>query len=183
MTQADTADSSDNSAAVSTATSFRLPSAGTNDELRNVRGLASGAIAGWDKLEETLSKISFAVPPEQPDTKVAGRFQNAGLFKKLGAWQGVVSKIEGDCFWATLTDLAGVRPLQEAEFFVEDVPSSDRGLVQEGAVFYWNIGFIDTATGMRDRVSQLRFRRLPAWRETELKRAKVDAERLSRLFD
>jgi hypothetical protein len=72
---------------------------------------------------------------------------------------------------------------EEAEFPMEEVSDADRSFIMPGAVFYWNIGYIDNISGQRTRASVIRFRRLPVWRPEELERAKLKARHLSDLLD
>lgn len=93
-------------------------------------------------------------------------------FHALQRWEGVVSAIEEETFVARLTDLTSEGPDEEVELPLADVPSEDRDLLEAGAVFYWAIGYRDEASGQRQRVSALRFRRLPVWSAGELRAAR-----------
>jgi hypothetical protein len=87
-----------------------------------------------------------------------------------------------DSFIAVLEDLTSEGENEEAEIPIEEVPASDRGLLEPGAMFYWCIGYLDRVGGQRMRASEIRFRRLPAWSERELSRARKEAEELTELF-
>lgn len=113
------------------------------------------------------------------DTKTT----STGTLKILGSWEGSVLQKHGDMFVARLVDTKGKHSDEEAEFSIEEVPKSDRDLIDAGAVFYWTIGFWDSISGLRSRVSQIRFRRLPVWSPLELERAKANASRLGQLFE
>jgi hypothetical protein len=93
-------------------------------------------------------------------------------FVSLQKWEGVVLEVLDDSFLARLVDLTNGGSDEEAEFALEEVTPEDRVLVEPGAVFYWNIGYNDSISGQRTRVSEIRFRRLPAWQPEELKEAK-----------
>jgi hypothetical protein len=99
----------------------------------------------------------------------------ADAFQSLQRWEGVVTKIEEDSFIARLTDLSSEGPEEEVELPLADIPAEDRDLLESGAVFYWAIGYRDEASGQRQRVSALRFRRLPVWSASELRAAKERA--------
>lgn len=104
-------------------------------------------------------------------------------FKVLQQWEGAVLEINKDSFWARLRVLAGEGSQnEEAEFPFEEVPNADRNLIQPGAIFYWAIGYLDTSTGTRNRVSRIRFRRLPVWRLSDVERARERAEELRKSF-
>lgn len=118
------------------------------------------------------------LPPHQRITPpmLIRRAPEEARFIALQRWEGTVLKIEGDTFWARLVDLRTQTADEEAELFVEDVSDSDRGLLREGAVFYWSIGYRDHVTGQRERTSTLRFRRLPQWSNRELERIEERAD-------
>ena len=104
-------------------------------------------------------------------------------FVPLQKWEGTILQVLDDSFFARLVDLMSGGPDEEAEFPIEEVSDADRSLVEPGAVFYWNIGYIDSVSGQRTRASVIRFRRLPTWRSEELERAKRRAQRVSDLLD
>jgi hypothetical protein len=104
-------------------------------------------------------------------------------FVPLQKWEGIVLQVFEDSFFAQLVDLTSGGVDEEAEFPVEEVSDADRSLIAPGAVFYWNIGYIDDISGQRTRASVIRFRRLPVWRSEELERAKRKAQHLGDLLD
>lgn len=93
-------------------------------------------------------------------------------FHALQRWEGVVTMIEDETFVARLTDLTSEGVDEEVELPLSDIPHDDEDLLEEGAVFYWAIGYRDEASGQRQRVSALRFRRLPVWSASELRAAR-----------
>lgn len=96
-------------------------------------------------------------------------------FQALQRWEGVVTMIEDETFVARLTDLTSKGPDEEVELPLSDIPNDDEDLLEAGAVFYWAIGYRDEASGQRQRVSALRFRRLPVWSISELRAAQERA--------
>lgn len=104
-------------------------------------------------------------------------------FVPLQKWEGTVLQVLEDSFFARLVDLTNDDVDEEAEFPMEEVSDADRSLIAPGAVFYWNIGYIDNISGQRTRASVIRFRRLPVWRSEELERAKREAQHLGDLLD
>lgn len=104
-------------------------------------------------------------------------------FVPLQKWEGSVLEVLKDSFIACLVDFTNEEPDEEAEFSFEEVPDADRSLVEPGAIFYWNIGYIDNISGQRIRVSIIRFRRLPVWRPEELEAAKLNAQRTRDLLN
>ncbi|HEX8947795.1 MAG TPA: hypothetical protein VF790_02465, partial [Dissulfurispiraceae bacterium] len=96
----------------------------------------------------------------------------------LQKWEGVVTEIGKDVFNARLFDLTANNPEEIAEFSIDDVSEDDRELLKPGAIFYWSIGYLTTRTGQRMRMSFIKFRRLPAWTERDIKSAKKRAAEL-----
>lgn len=100
----------------------------------------------------------------------------------LQEWEGYVSTISEDRFTARLIDITAGKKREEefAEFPISDLSDSDRDLLKEGAVFRWVIGYLRAPGGSKRRVSQITFRRMPAWSSSELKSASLKAENYER---
>jgi hypothetical protein len=104
-------------------------------------------------------------------------------FILLQRWEGTVTNVHVEEFSAVLRDLSrAASPEEQASFPLDEVPDADRSLLVPGAVFYWTIGYEVTLTGTRKTVSMLRFRRLPAWSESDLRRIRADADRFQTLL-
>lgn len=98
----------------------------------------------------------------------------------VAEWQGQVSFIEADYFVAELTGTIGVGvagSLEEAQIPIEEVRLEDRTLVREGAFFRLCVNW-EQVNGSRRRVTDLVFRRMPAYRRDELDTAKATAAEL-----
>jgi len=120
------------------------------------------------------------LPRPEPIVPTPRAPRPADIFQSLQEWEGhVIERLE-DSFRAHLTDLFGNEPEEQAEISLEEIAAEDLKYVTLGAIFYWNIGYLTKATGTRMNVSVIRFRRLPAWTEKELK--KLDDE-VSELHD
>lgn len=117
-----------------------------------------------DEQDEVASRVLRPAVWRRPDAP-------KDAFHALQRWEGVVTTIEEETFVARLTDLTSEGPDEEVELPLADVPGEDRDLLEPGAVFYWAIGYRDEASGQRQRVSALRFRRLPVWSAGELRAA------------
>lgn len=100
----------------------------------------------------------------------------------LQKWEGVVTNISEGLFTARLVDLTQTGPEEEAEFSISEISQGDQNLMEQGAVFYWSIGYLDDLGGQRTRTSLIRFRRLPVWSEGEIEKAREDAESIGRLI-
>lgn len=105
------------------------------------------------------------------------------IFETLQKWEGVVVEKRKGYFLARLIDLTESRMEEEAEFPLEEVPDEDKILIEPGAVFYWNIGYLNKRGGQKIRASMIRFRRLPAWTYNDVAKAKQEAEDLQRFFE
>lgn len=102
-------------------------------------------------------------------------------FIALQKWEGIVLQVKNDSMVTRLIDLTNNESDGEAEFALSEIHSDDLPLVKHGALFYWNIGYMDK-NGQRIRASFIRFKRIPNWRKDELEVAKKDAEYTSKLF-
>jgi hypothetical protein len=100
----------------------------------------------------------------------------------LQKWEGTVLDRGKDSFLARLTDRNRVGPDEEAEILLDEVSEDDLPLVTPGAVFYWSIGYYVGTNRQKRRISVIRFRRLPAWTEEELRLANQQAEHLRDLL-
>lgn len=82
-------------------------------------------------------------------------------FQTLQKWEGYIVAIDGENIIVRLKDITNGGIDEEAEFTFSDVSEDDKPLIEEGAVFYWNLGYQITK-GTRKKASIIRFRRLPA---------------------
>lgn len=103
-------------------------------------------------------------------------------FTSLQKWEGYVIEKKEDSFTARLINRTIDSSEEIAEFNLTEVDEEDLYLVESGAVFYWNIGYLDRRSGGRRRISEIRFRRLPAWSEAELDSANKEAKRMREIF-
>lgn len=101
----------------------------------------------------------------------------------LQKWQGYVLKVTDSSLFVRLIDLTHKGPDEEAEIPIEEISEDDRELIKPGAIFYWSIGYLDSYSGQRSRVSVIRFQRLPSWSKEEIDAAKREAERLQQIVD
>jgi hypothetical protein len=124
--------------------------------------------------EMTIPKVESRNPPV---VFFPARAVQQDAFVSLQSWEGIVTRVLEDAFVARLYDKSGKMPVEEAEFPLGDV-SEDEDLIQEGAVFYWNIGYMIKPSRQRIRASIIRFRRLPAWSIEELDSAREKAKTL-----
>ena len=120
------------------------------------------------------------VPAEhEPRVVVGPRFHPVptGTTTIVQCWEGVVSSAPPyeESFDAVLYDRTDPsRPDEAATFDLAEASRGDHDLVEEGAVFYWMIGYEESLSGQRTNISRLVFRRLPRWTRSEL--ASVERE-------
>lgn len=93
-------------------------------------------------------------------------------------WEGYVTRIDSDFFYAQLLDLTNQGIEEEAQFELSEVSPNHDELLKEGALFRWSIGYERLRGGTRRRSSSIIFRRLPAWSKRELEESKQEAEQL-----
>jgi hypothetical protein len=112
------------------------------------------------------------------------RIREASVLQPLQSWEGVVLDVREDSFLVRLVDATGDHADEELELGKEDLSEFDLSLLQPGAIFYWTIGYRQQVPrGGRERVSRIRFRRLPAWSQRELTAARERAVTLSNELD
>ena len=110
-------------------------------------------------------------PPEAPREAII----------PLQRWEGVVLRVNADSFVARVVDATAEHPDEEVELPKDDLSPFEIDLLQEGAIFYWTIGYRQRLPrGQRERISRIRLRRLPAWSRAELAAARARAESLRR---
>lgn len=104
-------------------------------------------------------------------------------FEILQQWEGTVTSIEQDAFWADLRDLTvPSNPTEIVELPIDEVAISDRLLLQPGSVFYWSVGYETSSGGQIRRVSEIRLRRTPVWSRRALEAAKSLGQELFERF-
>lgn len=135
------------------------------------------------ELEDIISKESYRAIYEDPEKDfeiISPDFlkrvfdKDQDRFVALQKWEGVVTKIDNECFWADLYDKK-IGTIEEAEFTFDDVSDQDLNLLKLGSIFYWSVGYLDRVSGQRLKSSIIKFRRLPAWTEQDIQIAKKKA--------
>jgi len=137
----------------------------------------------WDNLPtEDNHSESIQVPKHAIATPLK---KLRGNFRLLQMWEGRVLDIdfEDQEFSVIISDKTNKDfPDEKVSLSIEEVPPNDLHLLQEGAVFYWSIGYADYPGRPRTRESRIRFRRLPKWTNRELKNAKEIGVQLAGIF-
>jgi hypothetical protein len=98
-------------------------------------------------------------------------------FRITEAIEGTIQHVYADYFIALLTNKLNPEAMhEEAEFPIAQIPPADRGLIAKGAVFYWYIGTTEKPHGQQTNSSLIRFRRLPAWENSDIEEARMRAD-------
>lgn len=106
-------------------------------------------------------------------------------FRLIQMWEGRVELVDPEqgVFTAIISDKTNPElPDEEVTLSIEEIPKNDLALLQEGAVFYWSIGYADEPGRPRERASRIRFRRLPKWTDRELNKARERGKKLANIF-
>ena len=136
----------------------------------------------FDKIDENMNKLAEQTvnigefsPPIIKYPSVSHRRSHMVSLQK---WEGYVIRVLDNSLLVRLVDLTQKGADEEAEIPIEEISEDDRHLIKPGAIFYWNIGYLDSYSGQRTRVSVIRFQRLPAWSKDEIDEAKRKADKL-----
>lgn len=126
------------------------------------------------KNRSVVTKIFDSPPP------IVNKDETPIFFEKLQEWEGYVLSIGPEEFTARLVDLTRDKTSaeEEAEFLLEDLTKDDIALLAVGSIFRWIIGYQRYGGGPKQRVSQLVFRRIPAWTKRDFDHAKSAGEKL-----
>jgi len=150
------------------------------EEALNPKGLSSSPVPYKETLK-IQSRIAGAVAAAFPVPRVPNQLS----LQPLQEWEGYVAEIGAETFTARLLDItAGQKYENEiADFPIADISDNDRDLLKPGAIFRWVIGYQRQIGGTKRRVSQITFRRLPAWSKRDIANAARRAEEISKSID
>jgi hypothetical protein len=152
---------------------FREPGKQDSPRLRS----ESAAISPLNSAkEETMQarEAQVRVPRAMPVSA-----QPEGRYILLKKYEGFVTSKGERSFTARLFENSTDYPVLEAEFELEELSETDRGLAVEGAAMVWTIGYHYEGS-TRKRESAIYFRRLPPWTEKEIEQARRNTEDLVR---
>lgn len=138
-----------------------------------------------DEREVDVSESSSPGPPKRLFLPKVLRLPAPGRSRSFDieqAWLGVVLEKGQDCIVARLVDNSG-GPELEGEIPISQIVPDDLDLVEEGAEFYWNVGYMVDGNGVRRRSSLLRFKRLPKWDSARLTKVRELARQRMALFE
>lgn len=114
----------------------------------------------------------------QPDP--SSLHQQPERFQTIKNWEGVVTSVEGDSFFASmrLTNSKSERAEDEFEIDIDNVARGDRDLVREGAIFYLTVGIRRPRGEGPQKTTRIIFRRMPRWSSRDIERGEAAATEL-----
>ena len=146
------------------------PFAGNPSPYTRVRGNVR------DELPISAKPVAQVTRAEQPSL-------DRDRFRIIEALEGTIQEVYKDSFIARLTNKLDPQAVhEEAEFAFSEIPPADRRLIAKGAVFYWYIGTTEKPHGQQTNSSLIRFRRLPAWENSDIQEARMRADFLRSLL-
>lgn len=128
-------------------------------------------------LKQKLLYDPVVLNPEKND------YKSMEMFNCIQKWEGIVLSIENNSIYTRLYDISNRGFEEEAEIPIEEISDDDHELIAEGAVFYWSLGYLKKKNGQKVRQSIIKFRRLPAWHNSEINTAKKKASIMEALFE
>ena len=98
-------------------------------------------------------------------------------------WSGVVIAVDDEELTVRLEDLTNFdNPNEIVVLSRDEIDNNDQNLIQPGALFYWYIGYRQGIKYSKERISIIRFRRLPQWTKREIEEADKLAEDYAEFF-
>jgi hypothetical protein len=93
-------------------------------------------------------------------------------------WQGYVTSVEGDKFFAVVYDTSPEHrdEVEDVELERQEVAELMRPLIVPGAIFFWDIGFQVEPSGQRIRQSIISFPMIPVHTQEDVRQARARAK-------
>ncbi len=112
--------------------------------------------------------------------KFGGLRRERERLEVLDNWEGVVTAVEGDSFFASMrrTNSKIKRAEDEFEINIDNVARGDRELVHVGAVFYLTVGTRHPHGEGPQKTTLIIFRRMPRWSSRDIARAEAASTEL-----
>lgn len=150
---------------------------GSHEAFESYTGYLDTSTANATSTREEITPVQDRV------VRLPAQQRERDRFLVLQKWEGTVRTATRTEFIATLHDLSDPsRPDEEVVLLKDEISDSDLPLLESGAVFYWSIGYRVDEWGSRERVSALRFRRLPVWTRRDLDDIARKVNELKRAF-
>jgi hypothetical protein len=107
-----------------------------------------------DEIKSSNEKKTTTTP------QMKRRMDTSEKYKLLGEWVGIVEKVNDKYFVAKVRDsLNSFHSKELAEFENDDILTSELKYLEEGAIFYWTIGY-KTINNTKYKVSNINFRKV-----------------------
>lgn len=156
-----------------------------SDEQAKKVGMSADRFSAWDEdlgphfIGVDISQFkAFRRPAVRSHHQVRTNPSTTG---NVVEWEGIVEAVEEGKFSARLVAVKGLKSNFDefTDFDLSDVQPGDRKLVEPGAIFRLLIG-TQAIGGTREKVWNVVFRRLPAWKKNSVHAAQ---KRLEAMFD
>lgn len=121
-------------------------------------------------------EVSFDDVPWLEPFDVAPSGDDLTALHVTDRWTGVVTEVGEDYFVGELYRTSGSGERLVADFSHDVVTPEDQALLEVGAWFYVTYGTLSHHGRRRSSVASIRFRRMPAWRQSELDLVRRRAE-------
>lgn len=134
---------------------------------------------------ENRAQTNIKDDPQVDSPQFAPRYlkQLKGSYQLLQLWEGRVTEISDDTFYAIISDKTNTElPDEIVSLDIEEITPSDLNLLTLGAIFYWSISYADLPGRGRKKESKIRFRRLPGWTQKEINKAINTGAELAAFF-
>ncbi|WP_419604705.1 hypothetical protein [Thiolapillus sp.] len=107
----------------------------------------------------------------------------AGKYELLQRWEGYVISVNAGEVRCKLVDKTeDTNPDEEVTISLMEFDPAERELAKPGAIFYWSIRYADYGRG-REKISLLRFRRLPVIDKEVINQAEKRGQYLEGIFE
>jgi hypothetical protein len=138
----------------------------------------SEVVSDTSSSEEQKKRVRSRMRPPPTDPPVVR--QQTDLSRVIENWEGVVTCVEEDSFFASMrpTNSENERAEDEFEIDFDNVAEGDRELVREGAIFYLTVGVRRPRGQGPQKTTQIIFRRMPRWSPRDIERGEAAATEL-----
>lgn len=130
-------------------------------------------------LSEAVGDLGSII--DLPDLDQVSRASPQVTFHALQEWEGYVLEKRTEEFTARLFDVTAGSLQEEEEAVIPlcEISEDDLKRLRPGSIFRWVIGYARSASGTKQRVSQIVFRDLPAMTKQDISRGKEWARKIA----
>jgi hypothetical protein len=134
---------------------------------------------------QNYEKEYFQIKNDQNSQNVLEKYRRrANNFIPLQKWDGEIIGFTDKEVTAILKDKTDPEGIPEQVVFdIEEISVNDRAFLHNGAIFYWQIGYLDYAYSNRQRVSEIIFRRFPKYSYSDIEKIKKDEFSTKLIFE